>query len=76
MDEFLEDDAADSKRHMITGDLKPVSTGLCWEDVKGVFKSSTEESPVDLDSMKIDFFIRKFSVTSFGRVILTLYSSH
>ncbi|KAG9951156.1 hypothetical protein KCU85_g3128, partial [Aureobasidium melanogenum] len=57
MDEFLEDDAADSKRHMITGDLKPVSTGLCWEDVKGVFKSSTEESPVDLDSMKIDFFI-------------------
>ncbi|CAD0092129.1 unnamed protein product, partial [Aureobasidium vineae] len=60
MDEFLEDDAADSKRHMITGDLKPVSTGLCWEDAKGLSKSSTEDSPVDLDSMKIDFFIRKF----------------
>lgn len=76
MDEFLEDDAADSKRHMITGDLKPVSTGLCWEDAKGVCKSSTEDSPFDLDSMKIDFFIRKFSVMSFGRVVLTLCSSY
>ncbi|KAI4722998.1 hypothetical protein E4T48_00683 [Aureobasidium sp. EXF-10727] len=57
MDEFLEDDAADSKRHMITGDLKPVSTGLCWEDAKGLSKSSIDESPVDLDSMKIDFFL-------------------
>ncbi|CAD0112078.1 unnamed protein product [Aureobasidium uvarum] len=60
MDEFLEDDAADSKRHMITGDLKPVSTGLCWEDAKGLSKSSTEESSVDLDSMKIDFFIPSY----------------
>lgn len=66
MDEFLEDDAADSKRHMITGDLKPVSTGLCWEDAKGVFKPSAEDPPVDLDSMKIDFFIRKFGVMSFS----------
>ncbi|KAI5203349.1 hypothetical protein E4T39_04251 [Aureobasidium subglaciale] len=58
MDEFLDDDAADHKRHMITGDLKPVSTGLCWEDEKGsIDSSSTDECPVDLDSMKIDFFI-------------------
>ncbi|KAI5275894.1 hypothetical protein E4T47_01085 [Aureobasidium subglaciale] len=58
MDEFLDDDAADHKRHMITGDLKPVSTGLCWEDDKGELDSdSTEECPVDLDNMKIDFFI-------------------
>lgn len=59
MDEFLDDDAADNKRHMITGDLKPVSTGLCWENAQGVVVPSTEESPVDLDSMKIDFLIRK-----------------
>ncbi|THX77007.1 hypothetical protein D6D08_05190 [Aureobasidium pullulans] len=57
MDEFLDDDAADNKRHMITGDLKPVSTGLCWENAQGVVVPSTEESPVDLDSMKIDFLI-------------------
>lgn len=60
MDEFLDDDAADHKRHIITGDLKPVSTGLCWEDTKGLFNSRNQEDlPVDLDSMKIDFFIRE-----------------
>jgi len=61
MDDFMDDDAADNKRHMITGDLKPVSTGLCWEDAKGLSNLSTEESSVDLDSMKIEFFIRKFN---------------
>jgi chromatin assembly factor 1 subunit A len=59
MDEFLDDEANDSKRHVITGDLKPVSTGLCWENEKGLLESSIQDSAVDLESMKIDFFIRK-----------------
>jgi chromatin assembly factor 1 subunit A len=69
MDDFMDDDAADNKRHMITGDLKPVSTGLCWEDAKG-FSNSNEESSVDLDSMKIDFFIRKFNINPFSTLPL------
>jgi chromatin assembly factor 1 subunit A len=74
MDDFMDDDAADNKRHMITGDLKPVSTGLCWEDAKG-FSNSNEETSVDLDSMKIDFFIRKFNITSLVILSLIPYSS-
>jgi chromatin assembly factor 1 subunit A len=44
MDEFLddEDDAMKSKRKMITGDLAPTSTGLCWEDESGKIQPSIE----------------------------------
>lgn len=42
LEDFLEDDdeAAHSKRRLITGDLEPVSTGLCWEDNKGVLRKA------------------------------------
>ncbi|KAL1644392.1 hypothetical protein SLS58_004306 [Diplodia intermedia] len=42
LDDFLEDDdeAAHSKRRLITGDLEPVSTGLCWEDNQGVLRKA------------------------------------
>ncbi|OJD32977.1 chromatin assembly factor 1 subunit a [Diplodia corticola] len=42
LEDFLEDDdeAAHSKRRLITGDLEPVSTGLCWEDSKGVLRKA------------------------------------
>lgn len=37
LDGFLDDeDVAENKRRLITGDLEPVSTGLCWEDANGV----------------------------------------
>ncbi|KAJ4988600.1 chromatin assembly factor 1 subunit A [Stagonosporopsis vannaccii] len=37
MDGFLDDDDDPQlKRRMLSGDLMPVSTGLCWEDGKGV----------------------------------------
>lgn len=44
MDEFLddEDDAMKSKRKLVTGDLLPTSTGLCWEDESGTIRPSTE----------------------------------
>ena len=39
MDGFLDDDEDPQlKRRMLSGDLVPVSTGLCWEDAKGVSK--------------------------------------
>jgi chromatin assembly factor 1 subunit A len=77
MDDFMDDDATDNKRHMITGDLKPISTGLCWEDAKGLSSLTNQESSVDLESMKIDFFIRKFNTPSpFSESSLTRCSSH
>lgn len=51
MDDFLDEDEGGPKRRLITGDLKPVSTGICWGT------SAPEEPSVDLDSMKIEFFL-------------------
>lgn len=62
MEEFLDDDAAEHKRHIITGDLKPISTGLCWENARGQLDSPVPESNIDLDNMKIDFLLRKLRV--------------
>jgi chromatin assembly factor 1 subunit A len=43
-------------------DLTPVCTGLQWEDDKGVLHS-TDDTPmsVDLDSMQMEFLLRKFA---------------
>lgn len=39
MDGFLDDEEdAQIKRRLISGDLQPVTTGLCWEDSSGVSK--------------------------------------
>lgn len=40
LEDFLEldDEAAHSKRRLITGDLEPVCSGLNWEDSKGVLR--------------------------------------
>jgi len=65
MDEFLDDehDEMRNKRKMITGDLVPVSTGLCWEDEKRKVAMSTEhsEGASDLSDMRMDFLIPGFS---------------
>lgn len=44
MDEFLddEDETVKAKRKMITGDLVPESTGLCWENESGKILPSIE----------------------------------
>lgn len=65
MDEFLDDehDEMRNKRKMITGDLLPVSTGLCWEDEKRKVVLSTEhdEGASDLSDMRMDFLIPGFT---------------
>lgn len=65
MDEFLDDehDEMKNKRKLITGDLLPVSTGLCWEDDKRKVVLSTEhnEGASDLSDMRMDFIIPGFT---------------
>lgn len=53
MEDFLDEDEAGPKRRLLTGDLKPTSTGLCWHG-SGI---ANPESSIDMDSMKIEFFI-------------------
>jgi chromatin assembly factor 1 subunit A len=65
MDEFLDDehDELRNKRKLITGDLLPVSTGLCWEDEKRKVVLSTEhsEGASDLSDMRMDFILPGFT---------------
>ena len=49
MEDFLDEDDG-PKRGLITGNLKPISTGICWE-------GATSESSVDLDTMRVEFFL-------------------
>jgi chromatin assembly factor 1 subunit A len=65
MDEFLDDehDEMRNKRKMITGDLLPVSTGLCWQNDKNKVVLSTErdEGASDLSDMRMEFMIPGFT---------------
>lgn len=65
MDEFLDDehDELRNKRKLITGDLLPVTTGLCWEDERRKIIPSTEqcEGASDLSDMRMDFIIPGFT---------------
>lgn len=65
MDEFLDDehDEMKNKRKLITGDLLPVSTGLCWENNTRKVIPSTErdEGASDLADMRMAFLIPGFN---------------
>ncbi|KAK5166597.1 uncharacterized protein LTR77_008140 [Saxophila tyrrhenica] len=64
LDEFLddEDDAPKNKRKMITGDLVPASTGLCWEDPAGKIVPSIESelSTAFMNDMRIGVLLPDF----------------
>ncbi|KAF1346065.1 chromatin assembly factor 1 subunit A-domain-containing protein [Delphinella strobiligena] len=53
MEDFLDEDDINPKGRLITGDLKPVSTGLCWDNEP----LPDQEWSVDLESMKLEFFL-------------------
>lgn len=53
MEDFLDEDDIGPKGRLITGDLKPVSTGLCWDNEP----RPDQESSVDRESMKLEFFL-------------------
>ena len=64
MDEFLDDeeDGLKNRRKMITGDLVPASTGLCWEDESGSIMPSIERgSPSQVTrDMRIGVLLQGF----------------
>ncbi|GAB7346993.1 hypothetical protein MBLNU459_g3145t1 [Dothideomycetes sp. NU459] len=59
MEGFLDDaEVGDGKRRMITGDLKPVSSGMCWDDLLG-HPSDGQDRSFNLDEMRIDFLFER-----------------
>lgn len=59
MDGFLDDEeGGDGKRRLITGDLKPISTGICWHDPLAKTTEASDHG-LNLDDMKILFLLGK-----------------
>lgn len=60
MDGFLDDEEDPQlKRRMLSGDLEPVSTGLCWEDSTGVSKLNDGSGAISTDfkDFKMEFLL-------------------
>ena len=72
LDGFLDDeDAAENKRRLITGDLEPVSTGLCWEDANGVSRRADGSGEIchDFREFKMEMLLGEYaSCLMFERV--------
>lgn len=62
LDGFLDDEEDPQlKRRMLSGDLVPVSTGLCWEDANGVSKLNVDSDSVFTGSrdFKMEYLLGK-----------------
>lgn len=62
MDGFLDDEEDPQlKRRMLSGDLVPVSTGLCWEDKNGVSKLNDGSDAIctEFEEYKMEFLLGK-----------------
>lgn len=60
MDGFLDDEEDPQlKRRMLSGDLVPVSTGLCWEDADGVSKLNDGSDAIctDFKEFKMEYLL-------------------
>jgi chromatin assembly factor 1 subunit A len=67
MDGFLDDEEDPQlKRRMLSGDLEPISTGLCWEDSTGVSKLNDGSGAISTEfkDFKMEFLLGKLAHTS------------
>jgi chromatin assembly factor 1 subunit A len=66
MDGFLDDEEDPQlKRRLISGDLEPISTGLCWQDGQGVSRLNDGSGAIctDFREFSMGFLLRKPSWT-------------
>jgi chromatin assembly factor 1 subunit A len=64
MEGFLDDEEDPQvKRRLISGDLQPISTGLCWQDSQGVSRLNDGSDAIctDFREFSMGFLLRKFS---------------
>lgn len=62
LDGFLDDEEDPQlKRRMLSGDLVPVSTGLCWEDANGISKLNDGSDAIctDFKEFKMEYLLGK-----------------
>jgi chromatin assembly factor 1 subunit A len=74
MDGFLDDEEDDQvKRRLISGDLVPLSTGLCWEDTENIARLNDGSGAIctELRDFKMGILLGKLVYTSSLRHLLT-----
>nr|POE87435.1 chromatin assembly factor 1 subunit rlf2 [Quercus suber] len=80
MDGFLDDeeDMIKNKRKMITGDLVPTSTGLCWEDQYGKILPNNEgEKEIgNTSGMSMGILIPGFTGSTIDPFCTTYWTNH
>lgn len=61
MDGFLDDaeapDAVKTRRNMVTNDIPPIGTGICWENASGKIPPHEDHAAFDLQSMRLDWLL-------------------
>lgn len=77
MDGFLDDEEDPQlKRRMLSGDLEPVSTGLCWEDPNGVSELNDGSGAIstEFEDFKMEFLLGK--VTHMSKFLILTCSQN
>lgn len=72
MDGFLDDEEDPQlKRRMLSGDLEPISTGLCWEDATGVSKLNDGSGAISTEfkDFKMEFLLGELAHTSTSLIL-------
>lgn len=77
MEGFLDDEELDpaapnpgNRRRLVNGDLIPICSGLCWEDIHGVYKPADvtgSQSNLELGNFRMDFLLGQ-SIISYNLV--------
>nr|POE72754.1 chromatin assembly factor 1 subunit rlf2 [Quercus suber] len=80
MDEFLDDeeDMIKNKHKMITGDLVPTSSGLCWEDQSGriLAPSGGENEAQEMRGMRLGFLLPGFTGETIDPFCASYWTNH
>jgi chromatin assembly factor 1 subunit A len=77
MEGFLDDEEDPQvKRRLISGDLQPISTGLCWQDSQGVSRLNDGSDAIctDFREFSMGFLLRKFATCTVFAFLLTINS--
>lgn len=74
LDGFLDDEEdAQVKRRLISGDLEPISTGLCWEDAHGVSKLNDGSGAISTEFKEFHMgFLLGTSLSASSQFVLIL----
>jgi chromatin assembly factor 1 subunit A len=74
MDDFLDNDEDPQlKRRLLNGDQEPISTGLCWEDARGVSRLNDGSGAISTEfkEFRIGFLLGMSSWLLWTRIALT-----